>query len=184
MQTTESEMDRIAEKLRDEETRNGAFSRLVERFTEPLYWHARRIVVSNEEAEDAVQETFEKAYLHLSGFKGCGAELQAWLYRIATNTAVDCLRRRKRGLFTSLDSVSRELRERLSEECSPSADEALVRFQHALLGLPLKQRIVFNLRYYDQMPYADIARITGSREGTLKTNYHYAVKRIKEELTD
>lgn len=184
MQTQASEMEQMAEQLRTEAHRNEAFTRLVERFTEPLFWHARRLVVARQDAEDVVQETFERAYTHLSGFRGGGAELRAWLYRIATNTAVGCLRRRRRGLFTSLESVGRELRERVVEECGPTADETLVRFQKALLGLPLKQRIVFNLRYYDELPYAEIARITGSREESLKTNYHYAVKRIKEELTE
>lgn len=178
------DMETIAEELRAESTREEAFSRLVNALTEPLFWHARRLLVARQDAEDAVQETFVKAYTHLNGFRGGGGELRAWLYRIATNTAIGCLRRRKRGYFTSLDSVSRELQEQLTVECGPTADETLVRFQRVLLGLPVKQRIVFNLRYYEQMPYAEIARVTGSREESLKTNYHYAVKRIKKELTE
>lgn len=184
MPTTENEMEQIATELRVEATRQGAFARLAEHFTEPLFWHIRRLLVVREETEDAVQETFVKAFTHLEDFRGGGRELRAWLYRIATNTAIGCLRRRRRGIFTSLDSVGRELQELLADECGPTADQELVRFQQILLALPLKQRLVFNLRYYDELPYAEIARITGSRQQSLKTNYHYAVKRIRKELTE
>lgn len=169
--------------LRDPETRRGTFDRLVGAYLRPLYWHARRLVVVHEDAEDVVQETFIRAYDKIGTFRGGSDELGAWLYRIATNTALTMLRRRKPGVFTSLDEVSRTLASRVAEESGEDADLTLVRFQQAILALPLKQRLVFNLRYYDRMPYAQIARVLGQREETLKVNYHYAVRKLKEKLT-
>ena len=145
--------------------------------------HARRLVVVHEDAEDVVQETFVRAYDRIGTFRGGSDEIGAWLYRIATNTALTLLRRRKTGLFASLDEVSRTLAGRVAEECGEDADQMQVRFQQAVLELPLKQRLVFNLRYYDGMSYGQIARVLGQREQTLKVNYHYAVQKLKEKLT-
>ena len=147
--------------LRNPATRRGAFDRLVGAYLRPLYWHARRLVVVHEDAEDVVQETFIRAYDKIGTFRGGAGELGAWLYRIATNTALTMLRRRRPGLFSSLDDVSRILASRVAEECGEDADRTLVRFQQAILELPLKQRLVFNLRYYDRMPYGEIARVLG-----------------------
>lgn len=169
--------------LRNPATRRGAFDRLVGAYLRPLYWHARRLVVVHEDAEDVVQETFIRAYDKIGTFRGEAGELGAWLYRIATNTALTMLRRRRPGLFSSLDDVSRILASRVAEECGEDADRTLVRFQQAILELPLKQRLVFNLRYYDRMPYGQIARVLGQREETLKVNYHHAVQKLKEKLT-
>lgn len=169
--------------LRDPGARRGAFDRLVGAYLRPLYWHARRLVVVHEDAEDVVQETFVRAYDRIGTFRGGSDEMGAWLYRIATNTALTMLRRRRPGLFSSLDDVSRILASRVAEECGEDADRTLVRFQQAILELPLKQRLVFNLRYYDQMPYGEIARVLGQREETLKVNYHHAVQKLKEKLT-
>ena len=148
--------------LRNPATRRGAFDRLVGAYLRPLYWHARRLVVVHEDAEDVVQETFIRAYAKIGTFRGGAGELGAWLYRIATNTALTMLRRRRPGLCSSLDDVSRILASRVAEECGEDADRTLVRFQQAILELPLKQRLVFNLRYYDRMPYGEIARVLGS----------------------
>ncbi|EKC54877.1 RNA polymerase sigma-70 factor, ECF subfamily, partial [human gut metagenome] len=131
--------------LHDPAVRREAFDAVVEAWLRPLYWHVRRLVVVHEDAEDVVQESFVKAYDALDSFRGGAAELRVWLYRIATRTALSLLRRRRRGLFSSLDDVSRELADRVSEECGDAAEEALVRFQQAVLNLPLRQRLVFNL---------------------------------------
>ena len=153
--------------LRNPATRRGAFDRLVGAYLRPLYWHARRLVVVHEDAEDVVQETFIRAYDKIGTFRGGAGELGAWLYRIATNTALTMLRRRRPGLFSSLDDVSRILASRVAEECGEDADRTLVRFQQAILELPLKQRLVFNLRYYDRMPYGEIARVLGVDADTI-----------------
>ncbi len=170
--------------LRDATTRNAAFDRVVDGVMLRLYGYARRIVVVEADAEDVTQETLVRAYNRIGSFRGGCEEFMAWLYRITTNEAIGLLRRRKRSFFTSLDDVSRELVGAVSAASDPAADELLVRFQQAVLELPLKQRLVFNLRYYDELPYARIAEILGQREATLKVNYHYAVTRLKERLKE
>lgn len=182
MQTTPDITTELIDDLRGTATRAEAFDRMVAACIRPLYWHARRLVVVHEDAEDVVQETFIRAYDRIGAFRGDEQTLRAWLYRIATNTAISLIRRRKRGLFTSLDDASRELCSRVAETCGPDADRTLVRFQQAVLELPLKQRLVFNLRYYDELPYAQIACILGQREQTLKVNYHFAVEKLKQKL--
>lgn len=160
-----------------------AFDLLIEHYGERLYWHIRRVVVQHEEAEDVLQETFARAYTSISEFRGdAESSLTAWLYRIATTQAIKALRRRKRGIFSSIDSVRGELLATFDEEVDPSADEIVVRLQKAVLALPTKQRLVFNMRYYDELSFDEISQATGQSVSTLKTNYHYAVQKIKEQV--
>lgn len=149
---------------------------------QPIYWHIRRLVVTHDAAQDATQDTFVKAFERIDSFRGGDSELRPWIYRIATNEAMDALRRRRRNIFSSIDDVSRELAGKVAAECTEDAERALVEFQQAVLELPLKQRIVFNLRYYDELSYEQIASITGSSIQTLKTNYHYAVEKLKKRI--
>ena len=160
-----------------------AFDRLIEQYGDRLYWHIRRVVVNHEDAEDVLQETFAKAYTSIADFRG-GSEssLTAWLYRIATNIAINVLRRRKKWAFSSLDSVRGDLLATFEHEIDPSADEIVVRLQKAILALPTKQRLVFNMRYYDELSFEQISQATGDSVSTLKTNYHYAVKKVKEQV--
>lgn len=161
----------------------GAFDQLIERYGDRLYWHIRRVVVQHEDAEDVLQETFARAYMSIAEFRGdTERTLIAWLYRIATTNAINVLRRRKRWAFSSLNSVRGELLASFEHEIDPSADEILVRLQKAILELPTKQRLVFNMRYYDELSFEEISQVTGDSVSTLKTNYHYAVKRIKEQV--
>ncbi len=153
------------------------------RYGEALYWHIRRLVVSHDDAEDALQETFIKIYTKAATFRGDDRSLAAWFYRIATNEALQMLRRRTH-LFQSVDSLGDELSELVATESAPDADRATVLFQKATMQLSTQQRIAFNLRYYDGLPYDQIARITGRSEGSLRTNYHYAVNSIKKYMED
>lgn len=160
-----------------------AFDTLIERYGDRLYWHLRRIVVRHEEAEDLLQETFAQAFLSIASFRGDSeSSLTAWLYRIATSFGIKSLRRSRATIFSSLDSVRGDLLASLNEEVEPSADEIVVRLQRAILALPTKQRLVFNMRYYDELSFEQIAEATGDSVSTLKTNYHYAAKRIKESV--
>ena len=160
-----------------------AFDRLIEQYGERLYWHIRRVVVNHEDAEDVLQETFAKAYTSIADFRGDSeSSLTAWLYRIATNIAINVLRRRKKWAFASLDSVRGDLLATFEHEIDPSADEIVVRLQKAILALPTKQRLVFNMRYYDELSFEQISQATGDSVSTLKTNYHYAVKKVKEQV--
>lgn len=183
MTTTQQTLPACSE-LRDEATRNEAFDRLVEVLLRPIYWHVRRLVVEHDEAEEITQETFVRAFEQFDRFRGGYGELRAWVYRIATNLSISALRRRRRSIFTSIDRVSRELSDRVADCSPPDADERLIEFQRAVLELPTKQRVVFNLRYYDELSYAQIATATGQSEQAAKTCYHYAVKRLKEQLND
>jgi RNA polymerase sigma-70 factor (ECF subfamily) len=162
----------------------GSFDLLIEQYGERLYWHIRRIVVQHEEAEDILQDTFVRAYEMREQFRGdTESSLKAWLYKIATTIALKALRRRRHGIFASIDSVRGDLLATYEHEIDPSADEMLVSLQRAILALPTKQRLVFNMRYYDELPFEQISEITGDSVSTLKTNYHYATKRIKEDIT-
>ena len=158
-----------------------AFDRLIEQYGNGLYWHIRRVVIRHDEAKDVLQDTFTRAYLSIGDFRGeSEAALAAWLYRIATGIAVKALHKRKRWGWSSIDSVRPSLLATLEHELDPSADEIELRLQRAILALPTKQRLVFNMRYYEEMSFEQISQVTGQSVSTLKTNYHYAAQRIKE----
>lgn len=156
------------------------FTLLMEKYRERIYWHIRRIVVSKDDAEDILQETFLNAYRYIGNFRG-GSALYTWLYRISTNECSKLFRERKL-VTTSYDRSGEALIGKLHEEVSMGSEEILIRFQEAILLLPEKQRVVFNLRYYDELSYKEIAEITDSSEGALKTNYHYASEKIKDYM--
>lgn len=166
----------IAEKKNKER----GFTLLMEKYRERIYWHIRRTVVSKEDAEDVLQETFINVFRYVEGFKG-GSTLYTWLYRIATNECSRLFRDRKL-ITTSYDNSGEVLIGKLKEEVEIGSDEILVKFQEAILLLPQKQRVVFNLRYYDELSCEEIAQITDTTVGALKTNYHYASEKIKEYM--
>lgn len=175
--------DDILRMLKSSELRNDGFDALVHAYTQRLYWHIRRMVVVHDDAADLLQETWIKVLDNIGSFKGGGQELTAWLYRIATNLCISALRSKYRRPLMFFDDPGSRLADKLAETEGMSSESIEYRFQQALLSLPTKQRTVFNLRYYDELSYADISRITGMSESTLKTNYHYAQKRIKELIT-
>ena len=161
-----------------------AFNGIVSVYSERLYWHIRRVVVQHEDAEDVLQETFARAYLSIGEFRGENeGSLTAWLYRIATTVAIKELRKKRKTIFSTLDSVRGTLLATFEQELDPSADEITVRLQKAILALPTKQRLVFNMRYYDELSFEQISQATGQSVSTLKTNYHYAVQKIKEQVS-
>ncbi|MBR5102869.1 MAG: RNA polymerase sigma factor [Muribaculaceae bacterium] len=167
--------------LVDHEHRNEAFELLMRQFGRQLYWHIRRIVVSHGDAEDALQETCIKILNGIEKFRG--GDIKAWVYRIATNEALQQLRRQTR-LFQSIDSLNDTLIEKLEAETHIDTKAIEVTFQKALLTLPTQQRIAFNMRYYDELSYEQIAQITGKSVATLKTNYHYATEKIKNYIKE
>ena len=179
-----ADITQIIKDLKEERTVTMAFGMIIEHYSERLYWHIRRIVVQHEEAEDALQETFMTAYSSASTFRGeSESSLAAWLYRIATNTALKILKRKRRHIFASLDSLSNTLIAEFEGEIAPDADQIAIKLQRAILALPVKQRLVFNMRYYDELSFEEISQITGQSVSTLKTNYHYAAKRIKQSVS-
>ena len=184
MGVTKKVDSKIIELIRCVESRDVAFEQIVDHFTEPLYWHARRIVSVHEDAEDVVQDSFVKAYKRIDSFKGGEGELSAWLYRIVTNCSISLLRKRYLKSFISIDSITGTHRELITTESYSSSEEELSYFRAAVLSLPLKQQLVFNLRYYEEMPYEQISKILDQKVDNLKSNYHHAVKRIKDKLRE
>ena len=171
--------DRIRETcLKDPER---GFRLLVEKFQSPVYWHIRRMAVSHEDAEDVSQETFIRIFRHMEDFRN-ESSLQTWIYRIATNECLRLLNRRKEELVSS-EEVQADLMNKLMASEYVDYDNAMeVKFQQAILRLPEKQRLVFNLRYYDELKYEEISRITDTKVDTLKANYHFAKEKIKEYM--
>ena len=179
------EVSQIIEALRLSGCGAGTFDAIIARYSERLYWHIRRILVQHEMSEDALQDTFVRAFLAAKGFRGTTeAELVSWLYKIATTTALRELKKRRKHIFMPLDSLSNQLVADFEGEINPEADDIVVRLQRAVVALPIKQKLVFNLRYYDELPFVEISKITGQSIATLKTNYHYAVKKVKESVEE
>lgn len=168
--------------LKDSAQRDKGFSLFMSRYGRKLYWHIRRIVVDHDDAEDAMQETAINVLNSIDSFNEQSA-LSTWVYRIATNEALRVLRRQTH-IFQSVDSLGETLTEKLESETDLDADAVEVLFQKALLQLPTQQRIAFNMRYYDELPYEEIARITGKNVNTLKTNYHIASNKIKQYIKE
>ena len=157
------------------------FNLLVVQYQEPVYWHIRRMVVSHDDAEDLLQETFIRAFRGIDKLRK-ESVLSTWIYRIATNECLRWLTRQKECHLTSGD-VSDELTDKLmASEYVDYENEMELNFQKAILSLPDKQRLVFNMRYYDDLSYEQISEITESSVESLKTNYHYAKQKIKEYM--
>ena len=156
---------------------------LIGRYHKPLYWHIRRMVVSHDDAEDVLQETFIQIFEHLADLKDVSQE-RAWVYRIATNEALQWLRSRHE--FVSLDAEDADtsplINTLMADSYTDTGDALVLLFQEAILTLPTMQRTVFNLRYYDELPYEEIAAVTGSSVGSAKTNYHYAKDKISNYI--
>lgn len=157
------------------------FKCLIERFQEPLYWHIRRMLTCHEDAEDVLQETFLRAYRHLGSFKG-DSKLSTWLYKIATNEVFRFIEKHKQTMV-ALDDLERQYAYEVQDSGSDDdTAEQLVWLQKAIRHLPEKQRLVFNLRYYDELEYAEISEILNTQVETLKTNFHYAKENIKKYI--
>ena len=151
-------------------------------FQEPIYHYIRRLVVLHEDAQDVLQEVFIQVYRHWEQFRN-ESSLSTWIYRIATNESLRLLNNRKNRETISTEDVQEMLIDRLrASDYIDYENELVVRFQKALLRLPEKQRVVFNLRYYDELEYEEIARILDTKVDTLKVNYHYAKEKIKEYI--
>ena len=158
-----------------------AFNLIVKDYSERLYLHIRRFVYSHDDANDLTQEVFIKVWAALPSFRG-DAQLFTWLYRIATNEALNFLRKQKLRTIFSLDSSESILVRKLEQDAYFNGDKLQTELQKAIIKLPEKQRIVFNLRYFDEMKYEDIAEITGTSVGALKASYHHAYNKIKETI--
>lgn len=171
----------IALLIQEPDRQREAFGKIVDAYSEQLYWQIRRMVLSHDDANDILQNTFLKAWTNLEYFRG-EAKLQTWLYRIAMNECLNFLNRQKNTEKVSLDDDEATVANTLEEDCYFDGDEAQRLFQEAIHTLPEKQRMVFNLKYFQDMKYEDISEILGTSVGALKASYHHAVKKIEDFL--
>ncbi len=160
-----------------------AFNEIVRNYSERLYWHVRRFVCSHEDTDDLLQEIFIKIWAALPSFRG-EAQLFTWLYRIATNETLNFLRKQKVRASLRFQSLDAELERRIDEDPYFNGSEAQRLLSKAIAKLPEKQRIVFSLRYYEDMSYENISEITGTSVGALKASYHIAYEKLKAEFQD
>ncbi len=170
----------ILEKFADERTKDEAFTLLLNKYQERIYWHVRRYVLNHDDADDLVQDIFIKIWNNLDKFRA-DAKLYTWIYRIATNESITFLNKKKQMLSVSLNEESSSyLINTLTQSSYFDANKAELKLQKALLTLPDKQRLVFNMKYFEDLKYDEISEILGTSVGALKTSYHFAVKKIEK----
>jgi RNA polymerase sigma-70 factor (ECF subfamily) len=175
--------EEIIARLRDPVTQKEAFGQIVTYYSEKLYWHIRKMVLNHEDANDLLQNTFIKAWININYFRG-EAKLSTWLYKIAINECISFLNVQRQKNNISIDDAGIFLAEKLEGDEYFDGDEAQLKLQQAIWTLPEKQRLVFNMRYYDEMSYEEISDIAGTSVGALKASYHHAAKKVERFLTD
>lgn len=171
----------IINDLKDENKRDLAFHTLVTTYQERLYWHIRKIVMNHDDTDDVLQNTFMKVWRNIDNFRA-DSSLYTWLYRIATNESITFLNSKKKKNMMPLNDVSEYLMENLMSDPYFEGDEIQRKLQEAIIRLPEKQRIVFNMRYYDEMKYDDMAEVLETSVGALKASYHHAAKKVEDYL--
>jgi RNA polymerase sigma factor (sigma-70 family) len=167
--------------FRDPATREKAFTAIVRKYQEKLYWHIRRMVVEHEDANDVLQNVFIRVWNGLDNFRE-DSQLYTWLYRIATNECLSYLEQQKRKASASLDEMESGLSNKVIADKYFDPNKLEWKLQLAIQQLPEKQRVVFTLRYYDEMPYEEMSRVLDTSEGALKASYHHAVKKIEDYI--
>ncbi|MEM9918326.1 MAG: sigma-70 family RNA polymerase sigma factor [Bacteroidota bacterium] len=173
--------DQILQLVGNPDSLEKGFRLLMQKYQERVYWQIRRLVVEHEDANDVIQNTFIKVFKNIGSFEG-KSQLYTWLYRIATNEAITFLNKKKRKAASSLDDEEALLANRLEADTYFDGDKAQRMLQMALATLPEKQRLVFHMRYYDEMSYKDISEVLGTSVGGLKASYHHAAKKIENYL--
>jgi len=169
----------LLHQFRQSETKERAFTAIIKKYQEKLYWHIRRMVIDHEDANDVLQNMFIKVWKNLENFKE-ESQLYTWLYRIATNESLTFLEQQKKRASVSLSDVETNLENKIIADKNFDANRLEWKLQLAIQQLPEKQRTVFNLRYYDEMPYEEMSRILDTSEGALKASYHHAARKIEE----
>ncbi|HVG42072.1 MAG TPA: sigma-70 family RNA polymerase sigma factor [Chitinophagaceae bacterium] len=160
-------------------TKESAYTALIKKYQERLYWHVRRMVVDHDDANDVLQNVFIRVWNGLENFRE-DAQLYTWLYRIATNESLTFLEGQKKRSAVSLSDVESGLSNKIKADKHFDANKLEWKLQLAIQGLPEKQRLVFSLRYYDEMPYEQMSQVLETSEGALKASYHHAVKKIED----
>ncbi|GHS97077.1 DNA-directed RNA polymerase sigma-70 factor [Bacteroidia bacterium] len=165
----------------DPATQRHAFEQVVNYYSEKIYWQIRKMVLSHEDANDLLQNTFIKAWMSIEQFRG-DAKLSTWLYKIAINESITFLNKQRSHASISMDDEEVYLAEKLEADDYFDGDAAQLKLQKAILTLPEKQRIVFNMRYFEERPYEEMSKIMDTSVGALKASYHHAAKKIEDFL--
>lgn len=175
----------LVSRLQDAATRREAFGEVIATYGEQLYWQIRRMVQSHEDADDLLQNTFLKAWQSIDQFRG-DAKLSTWLHKIAINESLTFINQAKRHTTTSLDADDDAAfyLNRIEADTNIDGDQLALRLRKAVATLPDKQQLVFNMRYYDEMPYEQMSEILGTSIGALKASYHLAQKKIQQCFSD
>jgi RNA polymerase sigma-70 factor (ECF subfamily) len=169
--------------FKDAERKNFAFNLIIRKYQQKLYWHIRKIVIKHDDTDDILQNTFIKVWKGLNGFRE-DSKLYTWLYRIATNESLTFLKQQKTKYLLPIGDYENQLKETLESDVSFNGDEIQLKLQKAILELPEKQRIVFNMKYFDEIKYEEMAEILGTSVGALKASYHHAVKKIEKYFNE
>jgi len=178
---TEVEDHYILDLIGRPESRNYGFDLLVRKYQERIYWLVRRMVITHEDADDVVQNIFIQVWQHIGSFRG-DSRLFTWIYRIAVNEALRWQNKTRLKQLVSFSTMERKLEETLTADPFFSGTELELKLQKAILRLPFRQRLIFQMKYYDAMKYEQISEILGITVGALKASYHHAVKKIKQAL--
>ena len=173
----------ILKKVKNPDTRDLGFSLLVKAYQQRLYWHIRKMVIDHDDTDDLLQDVFIKVWKNIDKFRE-DSNLFTWLYKIATNECLNFLKRKKNRFFLPIGDAAGELSEKLNSSSYISGSDVQLKLQKALLKLPDKQRLVFNMKYFDDMKYEEISKITDTSIGGLKASYHIAVKKIEKYIVN
>ena len=173
----------LVKQLQNEKTASKAFETLIATYSEPVYWQIRRMVLNHDDANDIVQNVFVKAWTNLHNFRG-EAKLSTWLFKIAINESINFLNKEKHRIQGGENEEDSLLIKNLEADSYFDGDSLQLQFQEAIARLPDKQRLVFNMRYYDELKYEEMSEILGTSVGALKASYHHAVKKLTEMLGD
>jgi RNA polymerase sigma factor (sigma-70 family) len=172
----------LLEQFKQPGSKERAYTAIIKKYQERLYWHIRRMLVDHDDTNDVMQNMFIKVWNGLENFRE-DSQLYTWLYRIATNESLSFLDQKKRkSADYSLSDVEGNLENRIRADENFDANKLEWKLQLAIQQLPEKQRLVFNLRYYDEMPYEEMSKVLGTSEGALKASYHHAAKKIEEYI--
>ncbi len=169
----------IIESLKNPASKEAAFRLLISTYKERIYWHVRKILLNHDDTDDVLQNTFIKVWNGLDTFRG-ESSIFTWLYRIATNESITFLNQRKRRMISELSDETEYLLENLESDEYFDGDEWQKLLQKAIAQLPEKQRLVFNMKYFDEIKYEDMSEILETSVGALKASYHHAVRKIEE----
>ena len=168
----------LIERLKDPLTREASYRLLISTHKQRLYWHIRKIVLNHENADDVLQNTFIKVFRHIDGFKG-ESKLYSWMFRIATNESISFLNKEAKHLKMDMATMQEQRVDNLKADVYFDGDEIQLKLQKAIVSLPQKQQLVFNMRYFDDLKYEEISEILDTSVGALKASYHHARKKIE-----